>query len=97
MVATMMNAVAMPRSNTNRRNNKPAITAIAHVATHDLRVNGSRHVRSPIHEMPRAIRNGAATPSTPESAVPSSWLRRPMATNITTATTSTIAAVITAR
>jgi hypothetical protein len=68
----MMNGVAMPRSNTTRRNSKPTITVIAHVATHDLRVNGSFHVRNPIQEIPSAIRNGAATPSTPERAVPSS-------------------------
>jgi len=72
MVATMMNGVAVPRSNTKRRNNKPTITVMAHVAAHDLRVNGSFRVRNPTHEARSAIKNGAATLSTPERAVPSS-------------------------
>jgi hypothetical protein len=68
----MMNGVAIPRSNTKRRNNKPTITVMAHVATQDLRVNGSFHVRNPTHEAPSAIKNGAATLTTPGIAVPSS-------------------------
>ena len=61
----MMNAIAIPRSNITRRRNKPPTTVIAHVATNDARLNGPRQVRKMAHDVPSAIKNGAARLMTP--------------------------------
>lgn len=87
-VATITNGVAMPSSNTKRRSAKPTTTVGNQIAMPVRKLCGARHARLPIQATARAIKNGAATDNTPLIAVPSSWLRLPIATNASTLTAS---------
>ena len=96
-VATMINGVAVPRSNKKLRNTKPSATVISQITTPVESACGDRHARVTSQPEMSAIKNGRATSTTPEIPALSSWLRRPTATNSNTLKTSSASATATLR
>jgi len=68
----MMNGVAMPSPNTNRRSARPTITVTSHVMMIERRSNGFVQLRDTGQLATSAIRKGAAVLRTPEIDDPSS-------------------------
>ena len=82
-VATITNENAVPRSNNVRRSTIPTAIVTIQITVPVTRLNGCRHARAMLHPAASPMRNGAAIRNTSPIAEPSSWFRRPMATNTT--------------
>ena len=92
-LATMMNETAVPRSKSVLRSTMPSATVTTQIVQPVTSSNGRRHARATIHPVARPMRNGAAIRSTSPKPEPSSWLRRPMATNTRMTAMSSAAAM----
>ena len=92
-LATITNETAVPRSNSVLRSTMPSAIVTTQIVQPVTTSNGRRHARATIHPAARPMRNGAAIRNTSPIADPSSWLRRPMATNTTMTAMSSAAAM----
>lgn len=92
--ATITNAVAVPSSQITLRSTMPTVNVMAHSAKAHVVDVGWRQRRSTSQPRPKANKNGAAVPTTPDASTASWWLRRPTTMNATIATASAMSARI---
>ncbi len=96
-VVTITKLIAVPRSKTRLRSAMPTATVTSHAPIARVLHSGERQSRSTAHPAATPIMKGAAISKRLPSPRSSSWLRRPIATNATTATRSSTNAIAASR